>query len=402
MSAFVDRSRMILVSLGVGLSMAGSALGGPLTPPAGPVTSTGKTLTEVEPRIAINATNTPGTATGLYRITQAGSYYLTGNVAGVAGKNGIEIAVAGVTIDLAGFEVVGTGGGAGDGIVAVGPFTVQNVTLSNGTIRNWGGDGIDLLGVTVAGFRITDLVVQGNGGSGMTLGATGTVSGCTARSNTSAGIRSLGTIVLTGCVAANNSGGGIILGGGAVVSQCTATANVGGPGISAGTGATITGCSATSNAQGGIVLTNVGKITGCFAQGNQLFGISAQTGGSSVQDCTLISNIGDGVQVGLRSSVTGCQCISNRLAAGTAAGIRVTSTGSRVEGNHCVDNDRGFEATAPSNVFFRNTAGGNNTNWIIPGGNVCFVIQPNNNLAINGNTGGAATSPIDPTANFSF
>ncbi len=33
---------------------------GDLNPPSGPVTPTMKTLTEVEPRIAINATNTPG------------------------------------------------------------------------------------------------------------------------------------------------------------------------------------------------------------------------------------------------------------------------------------------------------------------------------------------------------
>ncbi|MCH8150310.1 MAG: hypothetical protein IH987_20420, partial [Planctomycetes bacterium] len=35
---------------------------GNLNPPSGPVTPTMKTLTEVEPRIAINATNTPGDA----------------------------------------------------------------------------------------------------------------------------------------------------------------------------------------------------------------------------------------------------------------------------------------------------------------------------------------------------
>ena len=51
-----------------------------LDPPVGPITSTFKTLTEVEPRIAINATNTPGDADSIYIISQPGSYYMTGNI----------------------------------------------------------------------------------------------------------------------------------------------------------------------------------------------------------------------------------------------------------------------------------------------------------------------------------
>src|SRR6478672_5324618 len=80
---------------------------GDLNPPAGPVASTMKTLSEVEPRIAINATNTPGDADSVFKISQPGSYYLTGNVTGVASKYGIEIAASGVTVDLAGFELTG-------------------------------------------------------------------------------------------------------------------------------------------------------------------------------------------------------------------------------------------------------------------------------------------------------
>src|SRR5438105_3055049 len=80
---------------------------GDLNPPAGPVAPTHKTLTEVEPRIAINATNTPGDANSLFKITQPGSYYLTGNITGVAAKNGIAIAASGVTLDLNGFDLLG-------------------------------------------------------------------------------------------------------------------------------------------------------------------------------------------------------------------------------------------------------------------------------------------------------
>ena len=66
--------RLSLLALAVGGAIAALALAGPLNPPAGPVTSTYKTLTEVEPRIAINLTNTPGDANSVFKITQRGSY----------------------------------------------------------------------------------------------------------------------------------------------------------------------------------------------------------------------------------------------------------------------------------------------------------------------------------------
>src|SRR6185295_11122012 len=91
------------------LTVAGTAvlLAGPLDPPAGPILPTYKTLNEVEPRIVINAANTPGDADSLFKITQPGSYYLTGNITGVAGKHGIEVVASGVTLDLNGFDLLG-------------------------------------------------------------------------------------------------------------------------------------------------------------------------------------------------------------------------------------------------------------------------------------------------------
>ena len=70
-------NRLVVPSLIVGACVVAAAtmvsFAGPLDPPAGPVASTYKTLTEVEPRIAINATNTPGDADSIYKVTQPGS-----------------------------------------------------------------------------------------------------------------------------------------------------------------------------------------------------------------------------------------------------------------------------------------------------------------------------------------
>src|SRR5262245_22765217 len=98
MNAMLTRSAPV-VAIAV-VAAAGLVFAGPLNPPAGPVTSTYKTLTEVEPRTPISAASTPGDAAGQFKITQPGSYYLTGNIAAIPGKHGIEIAASGVTIDL--------------------------------------------------------------------------------------------------------------------------------------------------------------------------------------------------------------------------------------------------------------------------------------------------------------
>ncbi|MBU6412576.1 MAG: hypothetical protein KGS45_03815 [Planctomycetes bacterium] len=84
----IIRSRFIIPAVFTTL-LASLLHAGPLNPPPGPITSTHKTLTEIEPRIAINATNTPGDFDSLYKITQPGSYYLTANIDGVANKSGI-------------------------------------------------------------------------------------------------------------------------------------------------------------------------------------------------------------------------------------------------------------------------------------------------------------------------
>jgi hypothetical protein len=71
---------------------------GPLTPP-GPPAPTMKTLEQIEPRTEIKAGHTPGDADSQFKITRAGSYYLSSNIGGDVGKNCIEIAAGDVTLE---------------------------------------------------------------------------------------------------------------------------------------------------------------------------------------------------------------------------------------------------------------------------------------------------------------
>ncbi len=111
-----------------------------------------KTLSEVEPRIAVNATNTPGDAASSFKFTSHGSYYLTGNVTGEATKKGVEVLIGGgvqVTIDLNGFTMVGTGAGSTQAAIYV-DGSSSHVVIRNGTIRSWRNGVLHLVGGSIA------------------------------------------------------------------------------------------------------------------------------------------------------------------------------------------------------------------------------------------------------------
>ena len=55
----------------------------------------------------IEVNSLPGDGNAVFVISQPGSYCLESNVVGVAGKNGIRIDADNVTLDLAGFAVLG-------------------------------------------------------------------------------------------------------------------------------------------------------------------------------------------------------------------------------------------------------------------------------------------------------
>lgn len=402
----MNRTTTIATLSAIALLVTGGLLfAGPLTPPVGPVASTYKTLQEVEPRIAINATNTPGdndASPSLFKITQPGSYYLTGNITGVVGRHGIEIVASGVTIDLCGFDFAGVPAmGLVDGItVTVNGLT--NIAVVNGSVRNWGDEGVDLGLFGAVGCRVEKVLASGNAGLGISLSTNSVVESCTVTDNVGNGISVGHGSTVRGCTAHLNDGTGIAGIGSATIADCSAYNNA--TGFNVGLGSTVIGCSARDNTADGFVVSSASVVSNCSAYSNGTDGIRAASTSVTISGCTSSFNVGDGIEVPGNCHIINNICDGNGVGAGTGMGIKATGTDSRIEGNSLMRNDIGLDVQLSGNFIVRNTAAGNGTvNYqIIANNKVGFIVSAPNSLAINGSTGGAGVGSTDPWANFSY
>ena len=296
---------------------------GPLNPPAGAVSSTYKTLGEVEPRIAINAANTPGdndATPSVFKITTRGSYYMAGDVLGPINKIVIEVAASDVTIDLCGFTVAGFGSTAG---VQVTLASRTDITVRNGHIQGMSGPGVSFVagGNVTRNSRAEDVSVFNCTGSGIEPGENATVENCKV-SNCGNGILAFRAAVVRGCTSRDNASSGIFVQEG-TITDCSATDN-GTAGIFVSERATVRGCTAARNATAGIQVANGSVVEGCSASNNTQSGIAA-TGNVSVIECTATGNGVHGISIA-NGSVQGCTASAN-----TITGIVASGTGS-VEG----------------------------------------------------------------------
>jgi hypothetical protein len=144
-------------------------------------------------------------------ICKSGSYILNADMQITTGTNGIDIAGDNITLDLNGFSVYAFQANCTDGSPrgnsctgAPGSLygiyvTGKNVTVKNGTIRNFNGNGI--FGGESSSF--TDLFVHDNNGTGVQLGL-GQIKNIRSNNNNGIGILLGGGIVDNAYVAWNN------------------------------------------------------------------------------------------------------------------------------------------------------------------------------------------------------
>lgn len=402
----------LILSLTAGL--VPHTLAGPLNPPAGPVTSTYKTLAEVEPRIAINATNTPGDADSVFKITTSGSYYLAGNVTSANGKYGIEIAASNVTLDLNGFSVIGVPGSLSG---VAGP-SADEVTVKNGTVRNCTSAGVFLAkrsrvidvavrncqshGISVDSDSIVDsCTVNACGGYGIVCGPNSIVRHSTALNIAQVGIYASVDSLVDHCNVSLSGGIGIFVLR-SRVENCTVSSG-GSIGIYLNGESSAISCTSNDNAEAGILTEAQARVADCQSHRNGGDGI--RTGdGAYITNCTTHLNDGAGISVGSGCKVEGNHCRFNGNGATPQAGILVRTGTNRsvLLNNNCLNNDWGIKIEGTGCVVQGNTCCTSGiTNYeIIAGNRVSTIMTMPTSGAISGNTGGTAIT--DPTANFVY
>ncbi|MEM0982391.1 MAG: right-handed parallel beta-helix repeat-containing protein [Planctomycetota bacterium] len=365
------------------LAVAAPALGqvralGPLTPPPGPVSDTGPSLQDVEPRVIVNAANTPGNSFAEFVISAPGSYYLDRDLDLPGTKTAIFISASDVTLDLNGFTITAAAQTALiNGIGVSADPNQNNVRVRNGALRGFGENGVALgqrsivenVRVIDTGLNgiltgrlsvVTDCSVEGGGIAGS--GGTGTTAGITVGDDSAVrnsvvfdhrgdGVEMNSRCTATG-VAVNNTGRfGIIAGPIAVIESCRVQ-NVGSDGIFGQDGSVITNCSVRDAGGIGIFGGNSSRVAGsvvnrtlngaaiqigseatvenCTAAAAGSAGIIANSG-SVVRDCLVNFAQADGVFAEDGASVIGCQ-IRNSGANGITGIRRNRITGNTIDG----------------------------------------------------------------------
>ncbi len=206
MRSNISRPRVLIGCAAVAAAAAALTLAGDLNPPAGPVAPTMKTLDEVEPRIAINAANTPGDATAQFIIAQPGSYYLTGNIGASGSRAAIRIAANDVSIDLNGFAIDGAGSsGVASGITSLGSVA-RGGRIHNGTISNWANSGAFLVG---EGSLLENLRIGGNAVNGVQLSNHSAMRRCTLIGNGGNSVRTFDSCIVEDCIIETSGTAGI-------------------------------------------------------------------------------------------------------------------------------------------------------------------------------------------------
>lgn len=306
------------------LTTAAGALAGPLNPPAGAPASTGKTLTELEPRIALNAENTPGDSDSVFRITELGSYYLTDNLRVPEGFAGIEIA-QGATVDLNGFNI------QRDTTITAGA-AIRIDTNANAAVRIMNGS-VRLLPSGIVNGGIADRVSVEHvaftniTGDAVVLGSASVVRDCRFEEIERSAIQAAGQSTVERVVAVSCglvSGSAIDLGG---VSRITDSiiVDAGGDALTIGRQAVISHVQIENPVGAGITATNRARISDTSVHGGQSDGM--RLGQSAfVSNSVLLGNAGFGAVITTSGAgfpsfakFTDCQFLNN--AAGGVVGF---------------------------------------------------------------------------------
>jgi parallel beta-helix repeat protein len=282
-----------------------------------------KTLDQIEPRTPISALP--------FTISAPGSYFITGNLTGVAGQHGITINADHVTLDLGGFELVGPGGAVTAGIRVINAHV--NATIRNGTVRGWLSSSVVAETSTCMEMHVENVRVFNGGSAGILLGNNGTAKACEVRGCVAFGISGGTSCKVLECTAVGQTGpggDGINVGADSIVTDCVANGN-GSDGIQVGSASRISGCAASGNTTNGLNVAPRSTVRDCSADSNGAAGLTAigsvsvmnsnasgngthgftLSSGCTLSNCSATTNVTHGFNLGSGSALSNCSAAGN-------------------------------------------------------------------------------------------
>ena len=298
---------------------------GGLSPPAGPVAPTMKTLDEVEARIPVNTL--PGDSTASHVITQPGSYYLTGNIAGQPQLHGIVIEASDVTLDLNGFALVGSATQTREGIFVRGDR--RNIVVRNGLVRDWRYGVRAWEGSNRAISATFDsLVIANNQLDGLQIGTDTLVRDSVIRDNGGAGVLCHGRNVrIERTSVLRNAALGVVLSDGGTLRDSEIIDNTG-PGVMTGFALTRMSYAVNTvvqgNQGGGFRDVELIAIENCFVTRNHQSGVQVLWR-TTIRNSDISHNHGNGVSVTGPYSENQTQIDNNIIAFNEGWGVHVGS-----------------------------------------------------------------------------
>ncbi len=339
----------------------------------------------VDDRIPIDSVAVFGDSGGLptlYAITEPGSYYLTGNIrladSGLDNTNrrGIIITSGNVTLDLNGFALLGDNpslngdvdngdfpipiANPSEAIDIFGQFT--NITIMNGTISGWGGEGIEAFGADNCLFK--DLHISNVKGRAISADDHNIIMDCSAFYCGNGGFDSDIATIFIRCTASRNDGYGMY---GTTASQflnCTAYLNQDVGIYAQGSGTFVSGCVSSDNLSYGIRTGHNAIIINTNSHDNGSDGVRLNNN-CLVQSSYFAYNLGHGIN----GNSFNCRIIGNISHENELAGIRIGGSGALLQDNTVTDNDvHGIFIESTDCFIFRNFAAGNATDFQIAAG----------------------------------
>lgn len=346
-----------------------------------------------------------------FLIDQPGSYRVVDTLLGVAGESGITVDASDVTINLAGYALLGDPSSV-DGILV--QSGRSRITIKEGNLVGW-TNGINALSGTEV--RVTNVNVADNSGNGITVGPRSRVENCTAVGDGIDGIVASDQGTVRGCAVQGQGAHGIRLGLGGLIIDCQAR-DCGDAGIQGGPTSIIRGCRAELNGDEGIRNVEGGQVLDSIALNNDTVGIRVN-GRSIVRGCTAFGNGLRGIeaqdasmvhasvangngQAGIFINAFGIArdnishsnqngvvsrlgIVRNNLTIGSLEngivshdgdvvqdnltlrnglrGILVNLNDTRIENNHVIENPVGIRALQPTVTIFKNSLSDNVTNF---------------------------------------